>query len=235
MDEPLANLDAKLRVELRTSIQRLHKELDTTVVYVTHDQEEAMTMSDEIVIMNDGKIQQVSSPLVSYNKPTNTFVASFIGSPAMNLYNGVIKGDQFVTSSFSVTLLQQQKHFLEEDLEVILGVRPQDVYLSDGTSSRTMVSDPIRVKTGVLEPVGHQIYAHLLTTPSSSDEFEDGISQEEILSSINPNSEIQEGNKIEIVFDLANSHLFDTSTGKALIHGIELTDKASTMASNSVL
>src|SRR6056297_3249899 len=102
MDEPLANLDAKLRVHMRTELQRLHKELDTTIIYVTHDQAEAMTMSDRIAIIDGGELQQIDPPLVCYNEPANLFVAGFIGSPSMNFVEGTVGADAIETKNFSL-------------------------------------------------------------------------------------------------------------------------------------
>jgi len=104
MDEPLANLDAKLRVHMRTELQRLHRELDATVIYVTHDQAEAMTMSNRIAVLNDGKLQQIAPPLVCYNEPTNLFVAGFIGSPSMNFAEGELVENGLETNNFTVDL-----------------------------------------------------------------------------------------------------------------------------------
>src|SRR6056297_2378925 len=121
MDEPLANLDAKLRVHMRTELQRLHKELDTTIIYVTHDQAEAMTMSDRIAVLNEGELQQIDPPLVCYNEPANTFVAGFIGSPSMNFIEGEIAADgfesEYVTVDFDPASVGSK---------LTLGVRPED-------------------------------------------------------------------------------------------------------------
>ena len=128
MDEPLSNLDAKLRVQMRAEIIKLHDELKATTIYVTHDQTEAMTMASRIVVMNKGYIQQIGTPIEVYNKPANTFVASFIGAPAMNLLNVTYK-DGVITFSDGNTLILP-KHYLEEkDLpeEFILGIRPENI------------------------------------------------------------------------------------------------------------
>jgi multiple sugar transport system ATP-binding protein len=125
MDEPLSNLDAKLRIELRAELQRIHQELETTTVYVTHDQEEAMTMSDRIVVVNDGKIQQVSSPEAAYNKPTNRFVADFIGSPGMNFIPCRLESGTLNAGPFTFALPDST-----EATPVEIGIRPEDISLS---------------------------------------------------------------------------------------------------------
>ena len=139
-DEPLSNLDTKLRVQMRTEIAKLHRGLGATMVYVTHDQVEAMTMGDRIVVMRDGQIQQIAAPLTLYNYPLNTFVAGFIGSPAMNLVRGQIvrEGGLRFTSegrAFSVPvsgeIAGRLVHYLDRD--VVLGTRPEDLYVAGST------------------------------------------------------------------------------------------------------
>lgn len=131
MDEPLSNLDAKLRVQMRAEISKLHQKLNTTMIYVTHDQTEAMTMATRIVIMKDGIVQQVGAPKTVYNHPANMFVAGFIGSPAMNFIRGAIDGDKFVTETLKLTIpenkLAQLKAQGYEHQAVTLGIRPEDI------------------------------------------------------------------------------------------------------------
>jgi multiple sugar transport system ATP-binding protein len=136
LDEPLSNLDAKLRVQMRAELQKIHNELDRTMIYVTHDQEEAMTMSDRIAIMNQGRLQQVSPPAEAYYQPTNRFVASFIGSPAMNFMGCQDDGDRVETAAFSTT-----KPEAVTDTVTEVGVRPEDIDIfDDGGESRAEVS-----------------------------------------------------------------------------------------------
>mgnify|MGYP000238812999 CR=1 FL=1 len=130
MDEPLSNLDAKLRIELRAELQKIHQELETTTVYVTHDQEEAMTMSDRIVVLNDGEIQQVSSPEAAYNRPKNRFVADFIGSPGMNFVPCRLEGETIRGGPFSFGLPDAA-----EGTPTEIGIRPEDISLSDRDES----------------------------------------------------------------------------------------------------
>ena len=158
MDEPLSNLDAKLRVQMRAEIIKLHDELKATTIYVTHDQTEAMTMASRIVVMNKGYIQQIGTPIEVYNKPANTFVASFIGAPAMNLLNVTYK-DGVITFSDGNTLTLP-KHYLEEkDLpeEFILGIRPENIKT---TFKEDKDCYPVEIQ--VAELLGREYYVHTL-------------------------------------------------------------------------
>ena len=133
MDEPLSNLDAKLRVHMRTEIAKLHERLKTTMIYVTHDQTEAMTLANRIVIMNDGVIQQVGTPFDVYNSPNNAFVASFIGSPAMNLVhvkyqNGTISNDNGLELEVSTPIQKRLEEAGYNGKEIIFGIRPEDIH-----------------------------------------------------------------------------------------------------------
>src|SRR6056297_837958 len=126
MDEPLANLDAKLRVHMRTELQRLHRELETTIIYVTHDQAEAMTMSDRIAVLNEGRLQQIAAPLTCYNEPTNLFVAGFIGSPSMNFVEGELVPEGLSTENFDVSFDPDTVPGANVGDEITLGIRPED-------------------------------------------------------------------------------------------------------------
>jgi multiple sugar transport system ATP-binding protein len=156
MDEPLSNLDAKLRVYMRAELKRLQKRLDTTLIYVTHDQVEAMTMSDRIAIMNEGRLQQVDNPENIYFSPTNLWVAGFIGSPPMNFFDCTLveKDGRGVldVSEFQVPLSKERFDTIRKDasgLELVLGVRPEDMKVS-----RQAVPDGIQAKVYVIEPIG---------------------------------------------------------------------------------
>ena len=158
MDEPLSNLDAKLRVQMRAEIIKLHDELKATTIYVTHDQTEAMTMASRIVVMNKGYIQQIGTPIEVYNKPANTFVASFIGAPAMNLLNVTYK-DGVITFSDGNTLTLP-KHYLEEKVlpeEFILGIRPENIKT---TFKEDKDCYPVEIQ--VAELLGREYYVHTL-------------------------------------------------------------------------
>jgi multiple sugar transport system ATP-binding protein len=176
MDEPLANLDAKLRVHMRTKLQELHKELDATIIYVTHNQEEAMTMSSRIAVMNHGELQQFAEPLTCYYRPTNRFVASFIGSPSMNFLDGTVTDRGVETEQFTLDVDDGVLDGLADSgTDVTVGIRPEDIYiaegatLDDGSGPVDAVdtsdmdgrpSSPIDVRTTVLEPVGDDIYVY---------------------------------------------------------------------------
>jgi multiple sugar transport system ATP-binding protein len=159
-DEPLSNLDAKLRVQTRKEISRLHRQLDATMIYVTHDQVEAMTMGDRIVVMNAGHIQQIGSPLELYEHPANEFVAGFIGSPAMNLLRGRIADGAFVTSGgLRLALDGAALPPLARDGEVVLGIRPEHLYVAGGP----YVPQPhteLPARLDVVEPMGNETYLY---------------------------------------------------------------------------
>lgn len=132
MDEPLSNLDAKLRVQMRSEIKKLHKKLQTTFIYVTHDQTEALTMGDRIVVLDKGVIQQVDTPDNIYQNPANTFVAGFIGSPQMNFLDGTIISDTLYLNDLPIQLNKEQKSALAGHNEVIIGIRPENMTSADG-------------------------------------------------------------------------------------------------------
>ncbi len=167
-DEPLSNLDAKLRVQMRTEISKLHTRLGATMVYVTHDQVEAMTMGDRIVVMRDGLIQQIDKPLHLYNKPLNQFVAGFIGSPSMNFIRGKLSsnGSGLAFDEGHVQLALPAGH--GEQLgsyvgrEVTLGIRPEDIHDPD-TIGRNVETVEIAAKVEVVEPMGNEVFLNLTT------------------------------------------------------------------------
>ena len=154
-DEPLSNLDAKLRVAMRTEIKELHQRLKTTTVYVTHDQIEAMTMADKIVVMHDGLVEQVGAPLELYDRPANRFVAGFIGSPAMNFLPGRAAGGGIAIAGASHTLAVGAR--LQANREVILGVRPEHLEIAaDGFEAEVVVVEPTGSETQVFARLGGQ-------------------------------------------------------------------------------
>jgi ABC-type sugar transport system ATPase subunit len=146
LDEPLSNLDAKLRVRMREEIARLHQEVGTSMVYVTHDQVEAMTLANRIVIMRDGHVQQVGAPLAVYDKPANLFVAGFIGSPEMNLIEGRVANGMFESGALRIALPPEQR---AADGDVVLGIRPEHIAIGEGP-------DALTFKVGVIEQLGAQ-------------------------------------------------------------------------------
>jgi multiple sugar transport system ATP-binding protein len=221
MDEPLANLDAKLRVHMRTELQRLHKELETTIIYVTHDQAEAMTMSDRIAVIDSGELQQIDPPLTCYNEPANLFVAGFIGSPAMNFVAG-----EAVESGFASDIGGIEVDFDPVDVgmgvgdRVTAGIRPEDVYPAEQAGELADPSQPIEARTDVLEPMGDEIFVYLVTDEDAEVDLEDLDAGGQILMSVDPDSDIEEDQEMEVVLDRSKVHLFDEETEEALVHGI---------------
>ncbi len=196
-DEPLSNLDAKLRVAMRTEIKELHQRLRTTTVYVTHDQIEAMTMADKIVVMHDGEVEQVGAPLDLYDKPRNLFVAGFIGSPAMNFLNGkVVKdsGPWFETAN-GRRLPVPADTAAREGQSVVYGIRPEHLAVRD---------DGVDVEVVVVEPTGAevQIFARL-----------DG---QQITAVLRERLLMRPGEKVSLAPDVAHVHLFDKGSGERI-------------------
>ena len=196
MDEPLSNLDAKLRVQMRAEIIKLHDELKATTIYVTHDQTEAMTMASRIVVMNKGYIQQIGTPIEVYNKPANTFVASFIGAPAMNLLN--VKYENGVITFSDGNTLTLPKHYLEEkDLpeEFILGIRPENIKT---TFKEDKDCYPVEIQ--VAELLGREYYVHTLFG---------GI---DLVSNTEVNEKLSMHDKCFIKIDKEKLHFFNKDT-----------------------
>ena len=223
LDEPLANLDAKLRVHMRTELQRIQRELDVTTVYVTHDQAEAMTMSDRIAVLNNGRLQQFAPPLECYDRPANLFVAGFIGSPSMNQVHGRVENGVFESESFDVDVAESG---VEDDTEAVFGVRPEDVYPAWRTEDVTEWSRGITTTVDVMEPMGDEIFLYLIPERLSRRgdaaviEGEEG-EQQTLLMAVDPDADVAEGDQIEVVFDRTKSHLFDAETGEALVHSLQ--------------
>ncbi len=203
-DEPLSNLDAKLRVQMRIEINRLHTQLKSTMIYVTHDQIEAMTMGDRIVILKDGVIQQVDSPLNLYNDPANLFVAGFIGSPSMNFFKGQIvdeNGYRFKNDFLNFTLPRSIKDELDklEIGNVIVGVRPE--HIKDQTAVKNnQLSEPQQIRVDVIEPVGNEVFVYFKFNDSS------------YCMRMPPGKLYSPGENIKIGFDLNKLYLFDTTS-----------------------
>ena len=205
MDEPLSNLDAKLRTTMRTELQNLQHELDITTIYVTHDQTEAMTMGDRIVILEDGELQQVGTPLECYHEPTNQFVAGFIGSPSMNFFpvsydNGVLHHDEF-TYELSQSL-QQSLGTLSGD--VVLGIRPESIQRADAATDReTTLMAPV----SVVEPMGDVTHVYFEVDDQTYTMTQEGDLVTEV------------GSQIDLHFPEEKIHLFDAATGDAIKTG----------------
>src|ERR1041385_2445474 len=204
-DEPLSNLDANLRVQMRTEISRLHRQLETTMIYVTHDQIEAMSMGDRIVVMKDGIVQQVDTPLNIYNNPANQFVAGFIGSPTINFLDGKVtntKGLQFEQSpgnlKLSIPPILHSRINSKVNKEVTLGIRPEHILArSIGDSCQS-----VQVNVEVTEPVGNEIFVYFTLG-----------SQVQLVSRIPADVQPIAGKTFTLYFDTSKFHFFDKVTG----------------------
>jgi multiple sugar transport system ATP-binding protein len=192
-DEPLSNLDAKLRVQMRAEIKELHQRLQTTTIYVTHDQIEAMTMADKIVVMNGGNVEQIGAPLDLYDRPENLFVAGFIGSPAMNFVKGTIAQDRFQAEEGTALPLGAKGGSPSDGRRVVYGIRPEHFQLA---------SDGLPAKVHVVEPTGSetQVMAEFAGTP--------------IIAAFRERIAARPGETIRIAPDPALVHLFDAATGE---------------------
>ncbi|MFH1709826.1 MAG: sn-glycerol-3-phosphate ABC transporter ATP-binding protein UgpC [bacterium] len=212
MDEPLSNLDAKLRVQMRAELKKIHNSLQTTVVYVTHDQVEAMTLGERIAVVLNGEVQQVDKPLVVYEKPVNRFVAGFIGSPPMNFIKGsVIKKDnilKFASESFEIKIYPLVKELMDRYVgkEVIMGIRPSDVY--DEAQAKWLQEnekDIITAKVDFRELMGDEIYLYLKA------------GKVPIIAKVGSYIPSVSGENIKVVIDLRKIHFFDSTTQKAIV------------------
>jgi multiple sugar transport system ATP-binding protein len=221
MDEPLANLDAKLRVHMRTQLQRIHRDLDTTIVYVTHDQAEAMTMSDRIAVIDGGRLQQIDPPLVCYNQPENLFVAGFIGSPAMNFVRGEMVPDGFLSDGGNVEVeFDPAAVGTTVGDRVTLGVRPEDIYPAERAERVAHQSKPVDTLSDVMEPMGDEIFVYLVTDEDVDLDMEDPTAGGQLLMSVEPDSDIVEEQPVSVVFDRSKVHLFDADSEEAIVHGL---------------
>jgi multiple sugar transport system ATP-binding protein len=199
-DEPLSNLDAKLRVRMRTELKSMHQKLRDTIIYVTHDQEEAMTLGDQLVIMNEGKVQQSGAPLDLYNCPVNRFVAGFIGTPPMNFLRGRLEGEggtlHFAGPAGRLSLPKDSAAALPAHTgqAVTLGVRPELLKLSDSDAAGGAV---LRASVVVVEPLGDSAIVHLDTS-----------SGERVVVRVPPTLAVAPGQNVDLIVDMARAHLF---------------------------
>jgi multiple sugar transport system ATP-binding protein len=209
-DEPLSNLDAKMRVVMRTEIKKLHIRLQTTMIYVTHDQVEAMTLGDRIVVMKDGLIQQIADPLTLYDRPLNRFVAGFIGTPPMNFVTGTImKKDgkfYFNEGKFRVKVIDSMVRAIAPylDREVVFGIRPEDMYdklfVSEAPPENT-----IKATCEVIEPMGSESYLYLNTGKNS------------LIAKVGGHDKPAINQDMDVVFDMAKVHFFDKDTDSTIV------------------
>ena len=204
MDEPLSNLDAKLRMNMRTEIQYIQSRFGTTTVYVTHDQEEAMSMSDSIAVMRDGKIQQHGDPDEIYERPTNEFVARFIGSPSMNFFGVTVDGARVVGDHFDIEYSKDLQELTSG--EYLLGVRPEDIQLERGTQT----GDTAEVE--VVEPIGSDSIVYL------------DLAGSEVRVTVPRAETPDEGETVALTIPERATHFFDPDTGEAVAYGSTLED-----------
>ncbi len=210
MDEPLSNLDAKLRVVMRTEIAKLHQDLGTTTIYVTHDQTEAMTLADRVVVMSVGRVEQIGSPLEVYNKPVNMFVAGFIGSPQMNFFNVHYKDGRISDGKgLNIGIPEGKAKLLEEkgynDKDLVFGIRPEDIH-SEEAFMETWPDSVIESKVVVSELLGATIQLH---------QEVDGT---EFTAIVNSRDYHKPGDKVKMGFDVNKAHFFDKDSTKAIVN-----------------
>lgn len=209
-DEPLSNLDANLRVQMRTEISRLHRQLQSTMIYVTHDQIEAMSMGDRIVVMKDGIVQQVDTPLKIYHHPANRFVASFIGSPTMNFFEGTVTYNgvaRFVQerSQFTLPIPEQMAAKIRTAgaTNITLGIRPEHIYAETAAGNDSLV--PFKVMVEVVEPVGNEIFVYFSTGTNA-----------QYVARLATDTPPPVGEPFELYFDTSRFLFFDNTTELAL-------------------
>ncbi|MFA5879529.1 MAG: sn-glycerol-3-phosphate ABC transporter ATP-binding protein UgpC [Candidatus Margulisiibacteriota bacterium] len=212
MDEPLSNLDAKLRVQMRGELKKLHNTLKTTVIYVTHDQVEAMTLGTRVVVMNQGYIQQIDAPIEVYDNPANMFVAGFIGSPAMNFFTGIVdlthdKKYIFQTSGFQLYLPENLSSEFDKikGNECILGIRPEDILDKKSAEYLNKNFNLHKATVDFSEVLGSENYLHMK------------LGENNFIAKVDPHINPLPGEFIEVAFDLRKMHIFDKETKNLII------------------
>ena len=234
MDEPLSNLDAKLRVQMRAELGQLHTQLQTTTLYVTHDQVEAMTMGDRVAVIRKGELQQIDTPREIYSNPKNIFVAGFIGSPSMNfVYTKIKSTKDSIELNFGDNQIIYQDEKMEklksfENKEIVLGIRPEA--FEDGRfANESDYSESINVKVSLLEQLGSDSYVHFYKDikPVQTEAIEEILADEgeditvlgdntKFIARINPNSTVTEGEEIELKINPSKLHFFDPESGDVI-------------------
>ncbi|WP_424000246.1 ABC transporter ATP-binding protein [Haloarcula salina] len=208
-DEPLSNLDAKLRVQMRTELNKLHNKIGKTSIYVTHDQAEAMTLSDRVVVMNDGEVQQIAPPQQVYDQPANEFVGGFMGSPSMNFFDATVNVDaeEIRTDAFTIPLPEWMQERLDQtgEFDARFGVRPEDISVRNSADGHG--DSHTTVDVTVVEEMGSNFF---LTVTNNGVEYK---------AIVEPNTDIERGDKLSLDFDLQKCHLFDNHTGDSLVYG----------------
>ncbi|RWB87659.1 MAG: ABC transporter ATP-binding protein [Mesorhizobium sp.] len=224
MDEPLSNLDAKLRVQMRAEITSLQKQLGVTTIYVTHDQTEAMTMGDRVAVLKGGVLQQVDTPKRLYESPMNAFVAGFIGSPSMNLFEGTLTGDELTAGTFAIRL--QDAAFVRRPglrsyagRKIVFGIRPEHLYDSSLESGRKYQTVPAKVTS--IEELGSEHIVHLnidaiRVDSGDPDAVEDFGLASNAVAKFEPESAVRSGSEIRLALDDTKLHFFDPETHLAI-------------------
>ena len=209
LDEPLSNLDAKLRVQTRADISKLHQRLQTTFVYVTHDQTEAMTMATRIAVMRDGILQQLDTPQVLYDKPTNVFVAGFIGSPSMNFFDAKItRSDSTLfidAGAFAVPVPADKstRFTARVGKEVIFGIRPEHIH-DPQFAPPGITAARVETRVDVTEPMGNEVFLYLVS------------GEHTFIARVDPRTRARMGDRLEVSFDMSQVHIFDRDTQVAV-------------------
>jgi multiple sugar transport system ATP-binding protein len=215
-DEPLSNLDAKLRVQMRVEIARLHERLGATMIYVTHDQVEAMTLGTKVAVMKDGFVQQVATPLELYNHPVNRFVAGFIGSPPMNFMAGRLEGSggalRFVSDSMKLSLPPETAAMVKGHVsrEVYLGIRPEDIYDTAYFPGQAP-AETHTLAVEVVEPLGAETLVYLAVAGEKLD----------LVARFDTRSTPRVGQQVSVAFNMAKAHIFDAQGEQSLTHALE--------------
>ncbi|TIW05273.1 MAG: ABC transporter ATP-binding protein, partial [Mesorhizobium sp.] len=224
MDEPLSNLDAKLRVQMRAEITSLQKQLGVTTIYVTHDQTEAMTMGDRVAVLKAGVLQQVDTPKRLYESPVNAFVAGFIGSPSMNLFEGTLTGDELTAGTFAIRL--QDAAFVQRPglrsyagRKIVFGIRPEHLYDSSLESGRKYQTLPAKVTS--IEELGSEHIVHLnidavRVDSGDPDAVRDFGLASNAVAKFEPESAVRSGSEIRLALDDTKLHFFDPETHLAI-------------------
>lgn len=210
MDEPLSNLDAKLRVQMRAEITKLHQRLQTTTIYVTHDQTEAMTMATRLVVMKDGIIQQVGAPKEVYEQPKNVFVGGFIGSPAMNFFTGTLTDGKLNIGSTSIAIPQERMKYLlaqgYNHKEIIMGIRPEDFH-DEQAFIESSPGSRIEVTIEVAELMGAEIMLY------------SQVEGQQFIARVDSHANVKPGQVIPLALDMNKVHFFDKDTENRIIPG----------------
>ena len=234
MDEPLSNLDAKLRVQMRAELGQLHTQLQTTTLYVTHDQVEAMTMGDRVAVIRKGELQQIDTPREIYSNPKNIFVAGFIGSPSMNFVYANVKGKKgSIELSFGDDKIAYNGPNLDklrefENTEIVMGIRPE-AFEDSNYANKAEFSESMKVTVSLLEQLGSDSYIHFYKDikPVQTDAIEEILADEgedlsvlgdntKFIARINPNSSVIEGENIELKVDPSKLHFFEPENGNVI-------------------